>query len=39
MIMDKDKNYISLLNKLKSDIENAILQVTLTVNEQLLQLY
>ena len=37
--MDKDKNYILLLNILKSDIENARLQITLTVNEQLFRLY
>lgn len=37
--MGNDQNYLSLLNTLKSDIENARLKVALTVNEQLLELY
>jgi len=37
--MKNENNYLSLLNTLKSDIENARLKVALTVNEQLLELY
>jgi predicted nuclease of restriction endonuclease-like (RecB) superfamily len=38
-MMDNDKDYLLFLAKLKKDIEQARLQVVLTVNEQLLQLY
>lgn len=37
--MENNNSYISLLNQLKSDIEDARLKVALTVNEQLLELY
>lgn len=37
--MKKSKNYVLLLNKLKSEIEAARLKVALTINSQLLELY
>ena len=37
--MKNENNYLSLLNKLKSDIENARIKTALAVNAQLLELY
>jgi len=37
--MENQERYISFLNRLKTDIADARLKATLTVNEQLLQLY
>jgi predicted nuclease of restriction endonuclease-like (RecB) superfamily len=37
--MENENNYLSFLNKLRSDTEQARLKVVLTVNEQLLELY